>query len=132
VPPLPTIRRYSLSASYATMNLRDVFVQAYLKPHARVSARVDLHRLDLAEGADRWYGGSGATQAKGTFFGYAGRATRGATRLGTVLEGSADVSITRRWSMSGYAGTIAGGDAVKATFAGDRLGFFYVENVLAF
>ena len=86
MPPLPTIRRYSLSASYATMNLRDVFVQAYLKPHARVSARVDLHRLDLAEGADRWDGGSGATQAKGTFFGYAGRATRGATRLGTVLE----------------------------------------------
>jgi hypothetical protein len=97
-----------------------------------LSARVDLHRLDLAEGADRWYGGSGATQAKGTFFGYAGRATRGATRLGTVLEGSADVSIARRWSISGYAGTIAGGDAVKATFAGDRRGSFYVENVLAF
>jgi hypothetical protein len=132
VPPLPTIRRYSLSASYATMNLRDVFVQAFLKPHRRVSGRVDLHRLDLAQAADRWYSGSGATQAKGTFFGYAGRPSRGGTSLGTVFEGSADVTITKRWSVNGYAGTIAGGDVVRGNFAGDRLGFFYVENVLAF
>jgi len=132
VPPLPTIRRYSLSASYATMNLRDSFVQAFLKPHARVSARVDVHWLGLVDAADRWYGGSGATQAKGTYFGYSGRSSHGATGLGTVVEGSADVALTKRWSVNGYAGTIAGGKVVQGNFAGDRLGFFYVENAFAF
>jgi Alginate export len=132
VPPLPTIRRYSLSASYATMNLRDAFVQAYLKPHSRVSARVDLHRLDLAQAADRWYGGSGATQARGTYFGYSGRASQGATGLGTVLEGSTDVTISKYWSVNGYLGTIAGGPVIDRSFAGDQLTFFYLESVIAF
>jgi hypothetical protein len=132
VPPMPTIRRYSLSASYATMNLQDAFVQAFLKPHPRVSARVDVHWLDLAEAADRWYGGSGATQATGSYFGYAGRASQGATGLGTVLEGSADVTISQHFSVNGYLGTIAGGPVVDRTFAGDELTFFYLESVISF
>lgn len=129
---LPTVRKYSLSASYAQMNLRDLFAQVFLKPHAKVSARLDLHRLDLAQAADRWYGGSGATQSRGTFFGYSGRPSRGATALGTVVEGSADLTLTKQWSVNGYLGTMAGGEVVKRNFAGDRMVFFYVENVIQF
>ena len=132
VPPMPTARKYSLSTVYTFMNLDDLFVQGILRPRPNVSLRADLHRIQLADAADRWYAGSGATRRSGPIFGYAGRASGGADDLGTVVEGSADWTITRRWSVNGYAGRMFGGDVVRNIFAGDRLTFLYVENVIAF
>lgn len=129
---LPTSRRYAQSATYAQMNLRDLFAQLLFKPHTRASARVDVHRLTLANAADRWYSGSGATARTGNDFGFAARLSRGFSSLGTVIEGSTDLRISPRWSVNGYVGTILGGGVVRATFAGDHLRFFYLENVLAF
>jgi hypothetical protein len=129
---LPTISRYSRTTTYALMNLREVFVQAYVYPHARATVRADVHRVDLAHGADRWYTGSGATAREGAYFGYEARPTAGETGLGTVLEGSADIVINRRWSLGGFAGAMWGGSAVRRLFAGDRLLYFYLENVLGF
>jgi hypothetical protein len=129
---LPTVRKYSLSATYSTMNLDDKFLQVIARPSTRVTLRGDLHWLDLAEAADLWYVGSGATQRSGTIFGYAGRRSGGAESFGTVLEGSADWTISPRWSVNGYLGWIRGGDVVRATFAGDRLTFAYLENVFQF
>lgn len=129
---LPTVRKYSLSATYSQMNLVDVFAQAWLAPHPRTTVRLDLHRIGLATQADLWYSGSGATQEEGTVFGYAGRPSRGATTLGTVTEGSVDVRLSRRWSVNGYVGVIRGGEVVRRTFAGRWLVFAYVENVLQF
>lgn len=131
-PMLPTARKYSLSSTYAFMNLDDRFVQAFLRPADRLNIRVDLHLLNLVEAADRWYTGSGATQSSGTIFGYSGRASQGATPFGTVIEGSADLAIRRHWSVNGYIGYINGRDVVERTFAGDRLTFAYLENVLTF
>ncbi len=131
-PMLPTARRYSMSLTYTAMNLDDRFVQALLRPAARLNLRVDLHQLSLADAADRWYTGSGATQASGTIFGYAGRASQGGTGLGTVAEGSADLQIARHWNVNGYVAFMRGGDVVRRTFAGDRLAYAYVENVLSF
>jgi hypothetical protein len=131
-PMLPTGRKYSLSATYATMNLDDRFVQIVARPHQRVSVRGDVRWLRLAEPADLWYVGSGATQRRGTIFGYAGRRSGGATSLGTALEASADWTITPRWSINGYVGWIRGGDVVRASFAEDRLTFAYFEQVLQF
>ena len=45
-----------------------------------------MSRVRLADGADRWYQGSGATERAGNYFGYQGRNAQGATSLGTVLE----------------------------------------------
>jgi hypothetical protein len=129
---LPTARKYAFSAAYTQMNLRDLFVQAILRPHRILTARVDVHRLDLAEPDDRWYAGSGATARRGTFFGYAARASGGHSRLGTVIETAGDVTINRHWSVNGYVGTMKGGAVVRSLFAGDRLTFFYVENVVMF
>jgi hypothetical protein len=129
---LPTGRKYAFTATYTQMNLRDIFGQAIVRPRANLTARLDIRRLDLARAADRWYAGSGATQSRGVFFGYAGRASGGHTGLGTVVEGAADVAINPRWSINGYLGRIAGGPVVRNLFAGDRLTFFYVENVLGF
>lgn len=131
-PMLPTVRKYSLSATYATMNLDDRFAQVIARPHPTVTVRGDVHWLRLAEPADLWYAGSGATQRRGTIFGYAGRRSGGSTSFGTALEGSADWTITPHWSINAYLGWIRGSDVVRASFAGDRLTFAYFENVLQF
>jgi hypothetical protein len=129
---LPSSRQYALSSAYTQMNLRDAFVQAWVEP-ARVSARVELHRLDLASGADLWYHGSGATASvPGRFFGFSGRRANGATSLGTVLETVVELPIARHWSLNGYAGTLWGGDVVKQSFAGHRLTTAFLESVVRF
>ena len=132
MPPLPTGRKYSLSTAYTAMNLDDLFVQAILKPHKLATWRTDLHRLHLAEGADRWYAGSGATRRTGSIFGYAGRNSGGHDDLGTILETQLDVTLSKRWSLTGYVGYMWGGDAVLNTFARDRLTFVYFENLIQF
>jgi hypothetical protein len=129
-PMLAESRSYAQSMVYAHANLRDLFFQVLAEPHGRVRVRADVHRLDLARAADRWYQGSGATARDGRFFGYSTRPSGGARALGTVAEGSADVRITRYWSMNGYAGRMWGGPVVRANFVGDRLFYWYVENVL--
>jgi hypothetical protein len=129
---IPTSRRYSLSNTYAQMNMKELFGQVYLYPAKSVSIRADVHRVSLADPNDRWYAGSGATASRGIFFGYSIRPSNAATALGTVIEGSADVKIKPWWSMNAYLGHIRGGDVVTRLFAGNRLTFFYVENVLGF
>jgi hypothetical protein len=114
------------------MNLDDRFAQVIARPHQTITVRGDVHWLRLAEPADLWYAGSGATQRRGTIFGYAGRRSGGSTSFGTALEGSADWTITPHWSINAYLGWIRGSDVVRASFAGDRLTFAYFENVLQF
>jgi len=129
---LPTVRRYSLSATYSQMNMNDLFVQALVSPAASVFVRADLHRLTLACAADRWYYGSGATQNEGRLFGFATRPSSGASDLGTVLEGSVDVRVHRRWTIGGYLGSIFGDEVVTRTFAGSQLFFGFVESTIQF
>ena len=129
-PVLPTVRRFSQTTAYGIMNLRDVFVQAQARPRPALGLRLDVRRLDLASSADLWYAGSGATLARGPVFGYAGRRSNGATRLGTAVEASADYAFTPRASVNVFAGRLRGGPVVTGTFAGDTLWFAYVESVL--
>lgn len=129
---LPSSRKYALSSTYAQMNLRDLFLQAIVEPGRGVKARVETHRLDLANAADRWYQGSGATSSTGRFFGFASLPSSGATSLGTVVEGALDVPILQHWSMNGYLGTLRGGDVVTRLFATNRLAFWYIESRIAF
>jgi hypothetical protein len=127
---LQDVRTYGLSMTYAQMNLRDVFAQVLVEPHPRVRLRAEGHRLDLAEGADRWYQGSGATAGRGRFFGYSARPAFGSRELGTTLEATADVRLSRYWSINGYVGRMWGGPVVRGVFVDDRLTYWYVENVL--
>jgi hypothetical protein len=73
--------------------------------------------VSLASAADRWYAGSGATERSGNYFGYQGRDTGGARTFGWITEGEATWQPLRWWTVSGYLGHIAGGDAVGALFA---------------
>ena len=130
-PMLPTVRRFSQTTAYSTMNLRDWFAQVQARPRPSLVLRLDLRRLDLASSRDLWYAGSGATLARGAAFGYVGRRSNGSTRLGTSLEASADYAVTPRVSVNGFIGRLAGGSVVTGTFAGDRLWFLYAESVVS-
>jgi hypothetical protein len=130
-PMLPTVRKYSMTTAYSTMNLRDVFAEVIVRPAPRVAARVDLRRLWLADRADLWYAGSGATENRGAVFGYAGRRSGGSTDLAPLAVQSAlDVTLTRHWSANAFAAVIRGGDVVAASFAGRWLRFVYLEQAV--
>ncbi|MGH9174802.1 MAG: alginate export family protein, partial [Vicinamibacterales bacterium] len=131
-PLLPSSRPDLLAATFAQMNLRDLFVQVRATPHARVTLQGSVHRLSLANAGDRWYSGSGATARRGSFFGYLGRPSLGATRLGTLLQVMAEGTVTRWWTLKGSLGTVKGGGVVRGLFAGDRLTVFSLESALAF
>ena len=53
-----------------------------LEPGPRVTTRVDVHSLRLADGHDLWYQGGGAFQT--TTFGYMGLSVAGQRSLGTL------------------------------------------------
>ena len=129
---LPTVRRYSMTTAYSQMNLNDRFVQALLKPHPRLAIRADVHWLSLAQAADGWYYGSGATQEEGRIFGFALRPSGGHTGLGTSVEASADYTVNTHFSVSGFFGHISGGDVVRQSFVEDELAFGYLETVVRF
>lgn len=128
---LPSSRKYALSATYAQMNLTDAFVQAAFEPRG-VKTRIEVHAVGLASGQDLWYHGSGATASTGRYFGFSGRAAGGHSRLGTLLEGLVDVPLKTYWSVNAYVGTMWGGGVVTHNFSGDRLTFWYLENVFRF
>lgn len=130
-PMLPTVRRFSQTAAYSTMNLREAFVQLLARPRQTLGLRLDIRQLGLASAADLWYAGSGATLARGAIFGYTGRRSNGRRRLGTSFEASADAAITPRLSVNGFVGYLRGGPVVTGTFASDRLWFSYLESVVS-
>ena len=131
-PMLPTVRRYSQTTVYSTMNLNESFVMLQARPRPPLGLRLDLRHVDLASPADLWYTGSGATLGEGAVFGYTGRGSNGSTRLGTSVEASADYAITPRIAINAFLGTIGGGGVVTGTFQGDRLWYGYIESVLSF
>lgn len=129
-PVLPTVRRFSQTTVFSTMNVHDTFVQVMARPSTRVGLRLDVHDLRLAEARDLWYIGSGATLERGAAFGYSGRRSNGSTRLGTSTEGSVDVTVSPVWSFNAFVGHVQGGGVVTGTFRGDDFWFGYVEQVL--
>jgi hypothetical protein len=129
---LPTVRRYSQTATYSQMNHTDLFAQALLRPAEPFTVRVDVHRIGLASARDLWYFGSGATQSRGTLFGFSTRPSNAATELANVVEASADYAISRHWSIGGFVGAMRGGNVVRRSFAGRTMVFGFVESAVQF
>jgi hypothetical protein len=129
---LPTVRRYSQTASYSQMNNRDLFVQALLRPQPSLALRMDVHRVSLATAADRWYVGSGAIEERGTNFGFTPRPSFGATSLMTSAEASLEYVVNRRWSIGLFLSRAWAGEVVRGAFAGRTMAFGYIENGLRF
>jgi hypothetical protein len=131
-PLLPTVRRFSQTTLYSTMNVNESFVMVQARPRETLGLRLDVRRVDLASAADLWYAGSGATLGEGSVFGYTGRRSNGSTQLGTSVEASADYAITPRVAVNTFLGTIGGGPVVTGTFQGHRLWYGYVETAIGF
>jgi len=131
-PMLPTVRRYAQSTLYSMANLRDIMAQVTLRPATEVTLRVDGHVLSLANPADGWYAGSGATQESGRIFGYTLRSSGNESGLMNIAEGSAEWRLSPPWSVAGYLGVASSGRVVRHSFQPGPAAFFYLENVLQF
>ncbi|MBI4886136.1 MAG: alginate export family protein, partial [Acidobacteria bacterium] len=97
---LPTVRRYAQSALFSQMNQAEIFAQALLRPTASLVLRADVHDVRLASARDRWYFGSGATQSRGTLFGFSTRPSNGRRALASMAELSADYAVGPHWSVN--------------------------------
>jgi hypothetical protein len=106
---LPTPRLYARFPFFNLMNSVDAFGEVMLKPATRVTTRVDVHSLRLADGHDLWYQGGGAFQP--TTFGYLGLAVGGHRGLGGLYDGSMDVALTPQLGVGTYLGYASGGPA---------------------
>ena len=129
-PMLGETRPFALSMVYAPMNLRDVFAQVHVRPHPRrrpaSTSTCSTWRAPPTAGTQ----GSGATAREGRFFGFTTCPANGQRALGTILEGTADVRLSRTgrstptWAACGRPGRP---DVLRRR----RLLYWYVENVLA-
>jgi hypothetical protein len=91
-----------------------------------------VHRISLASPHDHWYVGSGATQSRGTNFGFGTVMANGRTELGTAAEVSADYAFSPHWSVNAFLGALSGGDLVRTNFRSRTLTFGYLETVLQY
>lgn len=131
-PMLPSGDRVSSLNAYALMNVRDLWTRLLLTPHRALEVSASAHRVRLADGADRWYQGSGATIRAGNYFGYQGRNARGATTLGTVVDAQVTWRPRTWWTLRALAGRILGGDVPATLFARPRLTTGWIESTLRF
>jgi hypothetical protein len=114
------------------MNLTDLFAQVTLRPAPPLGLRLDVRRIELASPRDHWYFGSGATQLRGTTFGFGTLRSNGQKNLGTAAEMSADYTFSPNWSINAFLGVLRGGGLIRSHFSSRTLTFAYVENVLQY
>jgi hypothetical protein len=131
-PLLPSGDRVSRLNAYALMNVVDAWAAVEATPARTVDVRVGGRRVRLADGADRWYQGSGATIRAGNYFGFQGRNAGGATSLGTIVEANVRWQPLRWWTLQAFAGRMRGGHVVSRLFAGDRLLTAWLESTIRF
>lgn len=131
-PMLPSGNQFSRSSSYALMNVVDAWAEVRGTPASVVDAQVAVHHVRLANRADWWYTGSGATARAGNYFGFQARNPLGEQALGTVLEGEITWRPTRWYTLRAYVGRMAGGSAVGSVFAGRRLVTAWLETLVSF
>jgi len=118
--PFANMRR---SALYSQMNNTDVFAQVLAKPRPN---RQRAHRLAPRRPRivrDGGTIGSGATQERGSIFGFRDASVRLARDTCTSEEGSVDYAITPHWSITGYVAVARGGPVVAPAFPGRTLTF---------
>ena len=108
------------------MNLRDYFLQLTLKPHKKITTRMDFHILNLASANDLWYAGGGAFRKN--IFGYSGTPSGGNNNLANFLDLSVDYAINPKTNFTFYFGHSIGQSVIKEIYKGSKRGsYFYWE-----
>jgi hypothetical protein len=106
---MPTVRLQAKFPFYNLMNLQDVFAQFMIAPTETTKLGVDYHHLSLAQSADLFYGGSGATSRAGSF-GYFGRASGGHSEVGDMVDISFTHTPFKQFSWGVYYAHAFGSD----------------------
>jgi hypothetical protein len=125
-PMLPTPRIYARFPFYSEQNLKDAWAQLILRPSARLTARLDFHKLALDRTQDLWYAGGGAFQEKPSF-GYSGRPSGGFGSLATLIDLSLDYQLRKSSAITFYVAHAQGGNVVRSIFPGRDATFAYLE-----
>lgn len=110
---LPTNHKFYGAIDYSAFsNLRDLYLEAVLT-RGRLSVTLGLHRFQLPEPADAWYGGSGAFNE--TALGYAARRPAAGRFSDSTLGNEIDVSVgwklTKALALAAGASYFDGGGA---------------------
>ena len=102
-------------------------------PASAVDAQVAVHHVRLANRRRLVVHGQRRHGARRQLLRLSGpqhRSARGT--LGTIVEGEVTWRPARWWTLRGYAGRMAGGDAVRNVFAGRRLVTAWLESLVSF
>ncbi|MFP5353799.1 MAG: alginate export family protein [Gemmatimonadota bacterium] len=121
---LATPRLYARFPFYNLTNVVDASAGVTLRPGARVTLRSDARAIRLQDAADGWYTGSGPYDEAS--FGLGVRPSGGARALGTLIDLSADVQLSRRWTLAAYASVAPAGRVIGDATAG-RFAFLELE-----
>ena len=125
IPLIPTGRLYARFPFFTEANLKDFFGQLILQPSKKMTIRLDIHGLKLADNHDLWYSGSGAYD--NAAFGYTGKPSNGHNNLGVLYDASIDYQVGKQISLSLYGGYSDGGDVQKAIYKSGSAVFGYAE-----
>lgn len=121
---LATPRLYARFPFYNLTNVVDLSASVTMRPHARVTIRSDARAIRLQNAVDGWYTGSGPYDEASFGLGY--RPSGGSRSLGTLIDLSADVQLTRHWSIAAYGSVAPVGRVIGDVSAG-RFSFLEVE-----
>jgi len=130
---IPGTRKYQLFPYYDLQNNESFYAQLILAPHKDVKIRFDYALNRLAERADRWYMGTGATQKKGNVFGYIGRSSGGDSNLSQEASVMLSYTYNKHLDINIFYAHIWGGDVIENIYADDKdADYFSVEATLKF
>lgn len=123
---LATPRLYARYPFYNQTNVRDLSASLTLRPGARLTLRADVRGVSLGEASDGWYAGSGPYDE--ATFGISYRPSGGARALATLIDLSADLQLTPRWTLSAYCSVAPSGEVIRASAPSGSAGSFaYLE-----
>ncbi len=123
---LPTPRVYARFPFYNMMNSQDRFIQLLDKPTKKLDLRADLHFLQLTSSNDLWYQGGGAYDNK--VFGYVGRPANLHSSFSSVVDVSADYSVTKNIALTAYYAQVWGKSVIAAIYpVGHKAQYGYME-----
>lgn len=124
---LATPRLFARFPFYNLTNVRDLSASVSVRPAPRLTLRADVRSVGVGNTADGWYQGSGPYDRAS--FGIAYRPSAGERTIATLLDLSADVQLSPRWSIAAY-GSVAPAGPVIGDLSAGRFGFLEIGYAL--
>ena len=121
---LATPRLYARFPFYNLTNVVDWSASLTVRPDSRITLRSDVRAVQLGSVGDGWYTGSGPYDE--ATFGLGFRPSGGARFLGTLIDLSGDVQLSRHWGIAAY-GSVALAGRVIGDVSSGRFAFIEVE-----